>query len=208
MFNFRKEFRNALLLTALVLAPSAQQAWAGDLSAQQIIDGLKPARVTRTLSGAAQPAKANPAEIAIINRIRTRSLSSADRAQVAEIAKQKPAIDLEIYFDFNSAAVTPQAEPQLNKLGQALTSSDLTGSVMLLGGHTDAKGGDAYNQSLSQRRAETVKRFLVEHYHIPAENLMAAGYGKKDLKNAADALAPENRRVQIVNMARQDQAHN
>jgi outer membrane protein OmpA-like peptidoglycan-associated protein len=76
----------------------------------------------------------------------------------------------------------------------------------MLGGHTDAKGSDEYNQTLSERRAETVKRFLMEKYHLPAANLVSAGYGKKGLKNAADPYAAENRRVEIVNMADRKQA--
>jgi len=102
--------------------------------------------------------------------------------------------------------LTPQAEPQLNNLGQALTSSDLSGSIVLLGGHTDAKGSDPFNQRLSERRAETVKRFLMENYHIPAANLVCAGYGKQGMKNPADPLAAENRRVQISNVAERDEA--
>jgi outer membrane protein OmpA-like peptidoglycan-associated protein len=76
----------------------------------------------------------------------------------------------------------------------------------MLGGHTDAKGGDGYNQTLSERRAETVKRFLMDKYHIPAANLVSAGYGKKGLKNTADPFAAENRRVEIVNVAEHEQA--
>ena len=105
--------------------------------------------------------------MAFINRIRkTRSLSVADREQVASIAKTRPAVDLEINFDYNSASVSPQAEPQLHSLGKALTSAELAGSVFMLGGHTDAKGTDGYNLSLSERRAETVKKFLMENYKI------------------------------------------
>ena len=76
----------------------------------------------------------------------------------------------------------------------------------MLGRHTDAKGGDAYDQALSERRAETVKRFLMEGYHLPAANLVSAGYGKSGLKNAADPHAAENRRVEIVNMADREQS--
>ena len=76
----------------------------------------------------------------------------------------------------------------------------------MLGGHTDAKGGDPFNQRLSERRAETVKRFLVENYHIPAANLISAGYGKQGMKNPKDPFAAENRRVQISNLAERDEA--
>ena len=82
----------------------------------------------------------------------------------------------------------------------------MIGSVFMLGGHTDAKGGDNYNQMLSERRAETVKRFLIQNYHLPAANLVSAGYGKNGQKNPNDPFAAENRRVEIVNMAERDEA--
>ena len=78
---------------------------------------------------------------------------------------------------------------------------------MLLSGHADAYGGQEYNQGLSERRAEVVKRYLVENFNIPAENLSTAGFGKRVPKNKADPYAPENRRVQIANMASQKKAN-
>jgi len=96
----------------------------------------------------------------------------------------------------------------VHSLGKALTSEELAGSVIMLGGHTDGKGSDAYNHDLSERRAEAVKRFLIETYKIPAENLVAAGYGKEGYKNSADPFSPENRRVEVVNMAAKEQAAN
>lgn len=201
-------FSRKIALAFLAFGAMAAGASAAELSDQQIIEKLKQPRITRSLSGTTVEAPAmKPGDKALIDKIRkTRSLSAADRQQVAEIAKSRPAIDLEIYFDYNSAAVSPKAEPQLHSLGKALTSPDLAGSVMMLGGHTDAKGNDSYNQSLSERRAETVRKFLIETYKVPAENLVSAGYGESELKNKADPYAAENRRVQVVNMAKQEQA--
>ncbi len=197
-------FRSILLASALAWA-SAGAAIAGELSAQQILDGLK-APKTRSLSGTPRPALSAD-DLAAVKRIsRTRSLSSGDREQIAEIASKRPSIDLQINFDFNSAELSAKAEPQLNSLGQALTSPELAGAIIMLGGHTDAKGGDGYNQSLSERRAETVKRFLIERYRIPAENLVAAGYGETRLKDRAHPYAAANRRVEIINMAEKEQA--
>lgn len=204
----RKHFPKTLALAFLALGTLALPALARDLSDQQIIEKLKTPKLTRSLTGVATEAPALSAnDVAFINRIRkTRSLSTADREQVASIAKTRPAVDLEINFDYNSASVSPQAEPQLHSLGKALTSAELAGSVFMLGGHTDAKGTDGYNLSLSERRAETVKKFLMENYKISAESLVSAGYGETDLKNKADPAAAENRRVQIVNMAKQETA--
>jgi outer membrane protein OmpA-like peptidoglycan-associated protein len=197
-----------MVLALLALGTVSGASMARDLTDQQIVDKLKTPKITRSLSSTTTAAPAlNQNDVAFINRIRkTRSLSIADRQQVASMAKTRPAVDLEINFEYNSAAITPTAEPQLHSLGKALTSPELTGSIFLLGGHTDAKGSDGYNQSLSERRAETVKKFLMENYKIPTENLVSTGYGKSELKNKADPNAAENRRVQVVNMATQETA--
>lgn len=193
------------ILAGGFVGPAPQPAVAGELSSQQIIDGLKPR--TRSLS-ASTPAGLNDADAAFIRRVRsqTRSLSLGDRQQMAEIAAKRPKIDVEINFEFNSAELSPRAEPQLHSLGKALTSPELYGSVIMLGGHTDAKGPDDYNQQLSERRAETVKRFLVANYKVAPNLLVTSGYGKSGLKNSADPFAAENRRVEIVNVAENEQA--
>ena len=198
-------FAAAILAGGLAFAVPAL---AGDLSAQQITDGLKVTRTTRSLSPAARPTL-DSAQIGVINqaRGRTRSLSLEDRTQMAEIASKRPKVNLDITFEYDSATLTPKAEPQLDNLGRALTGPDLSGAVIMLGGHTDAKGGEAYNQQLSEKRAETVKRYLVARYKIAPDTLITAGYGKKDMKNAADPFAAENRRVEIVNMAQRDEAN-
>jgi outer membrane protein OmpA-like peptidoglycan-associated protein len=201
-----KTLTAALLTGGLLAAAVCRPAMAEDLSAQQILDGLK-VQKTRSLSLTAQPTMSAD-DRAFIDRVRgqSRSLSFEDREHLAAIAPSRPKVDLDINFDYNSAAVTPKTEPQLNNLGKALTSSELAGSVFMVGGHTDAKGSDGYNQTLSERRAETIRRFLIDNYRIPAANLVTAGYGKKGLKNSTDPFAAENRRVEIVNMAERQQA--
>ncbi|EAQ36014.1 OmpA/MotB [Nitrobacter sp. Nb-311A] len=202
---FSSKMLGLVLLAGAAAFGAKDQALAGELSARQIVDSLKAPR-TRSLSVEERPSLSAD-ELTNLTRIRrTRSLSSGDRAQMAEIAGKRPGVDLQIYFDFDSAELSAKAEPQLNNLGQALTSPELAGSVIMLGGHTDAKGSDRYNQSLSERRAETIKRFLIERYKISPENLVAVGYGESRLKNKADPDAAENRRVEIVNAAAKEQA--
>jgi outer membrane protein OmpA-like peptidoglycan-associated protein len=175
-------------------------AFAGDEpSESQILNALK-GRVSRS------PAPADAARSAdeqrFINALRgrpIRSITAEDRLKVATIVKDRPNIDLEINFEYNSAAMRPKAMPVAVNLGRALMRSELKDVVFLVAGHTDAKGGDDYNQQLSERRAETVRSFLVEKFRIPAANLVAVGFGKEQLKNTADPLAEENRRVQIIN---------
>src|SRR5438477_5264031 len=141
----RRKFSRTFALAFLAIGALSQAASAENLSARQIVDGLKTPRTRSLGAPGAQPAPLSARDTAFLERVRkTRSLSSADRDQIATIAKERPSVDVEVYFDYNSAALTPQAEPQLNSLGKALTSQDLAGSVVMLGGHTDAKGGDEY----------------------------------------------------------------
>lgn len=208
--SLSKTLAAAFLAGGMALTFAHRPAQAEDLSAQQIVDGLKVTR-TRSLTmseKSSEKPSMSADDLAFVRRVRgqSRSLSADDREQMAAIAPKRPKIDLEINFEYNSASLSPKSEPQLNNLGRALTSAEMAGSVMMLGGHTDAKGGEQYNQQLSERRAETVKRFLVEKYHIPAANLVTAGYGKKGLKNEADPFDAANRRVEIVNMAEREQA--
>jgi outer membrane protein OmpA-like peptidoglycan-associated protein len=183
---------------ALAIAPGS--AMADEQAVQKMIDDLKVSK-SRGIGDSGAPSL-SPGEHAFVKRMQgqSRSLSPENRDQMAGIVSKSKSVDLNVNFEFNSASLTPSVEPQLNDLGKVLTSPELAGSVIMLGGHTDAKGSDPYNQGLSERRAETVKRFLIEKYHIPAARLLSAGYGKRDLKNTADPFAAENRRVQIANV--------
>ena len=116
------------------------------------------------------------------------------------IVKDKPKIDLEINFDYNSADISAKSLPSVQALGRALTNADLKGSTFVVAGHTDAAGGEAYNQDLSERRADAIKRYLVDKYGINGTDLVTVGYGKSKLKDPSQPMAEVNRRVQVVNM--------
>jgi outer membrane protein OmpA-like peptidoglycan-associated protein len=184
------------------------QAQAGDdnVTEDQIVRALSPPKkpLTRSLSlGPQTSPAASETEGKFVQSVRgrtTRSLSTAEREEIATIAKDKPNIDLEITFDYNSADISGKSMPSVQALGRALTSADLKGSTFIVAGHTDAAGGDAYNQDLSERRADSVKRYLMQNYSIAAADLVTVGYGKSKLKDPSQPLAEVNRRVQVVNM--------
>jgi len=131
---------------------------------------------------------------------KTRSLSLGERQEIAEIAATKPKIDLEIRFDYNSADISKESTPAVQELGKALSNASLKGSTFVVAGHTDAVGGEDYNQGLSERRADTIKRYLTEKYGINGSDLVTVGYGKSKPKDANAPMDPANRRVQVVNM--------
>ena len=196
----------AITLSA-ALSLSAGLALAGDdtVTADQILSALKPAPVTRGLSvGTPQvdpSVKAREASfLATVRNRKTRSLSLGEREQIAEIADAKPKIDLEIQFDYNSADISKASMAAVQELGKALSNPSLKGSTFVVAGHTDAAGGEAYNQDLSERRADSIKKYLVDKYGIVGTDLVTVGYGKSKLKDPANPLSEVNRRVQVVNM--------
>ena len=69
--------------------------------------------------------------------------------------------------------------PAAQELGKALSQMpSLKGSTFVVAGHTDAVGSEPYNQELSERRADTIKRFLTEKYGIDGADLVTVGYGE------------------------------
>ncbi|MTW16912.1 OmpA family protein [Rhodoplanes serenus] len=189
----------ASVLVAGALVATAPSAFAQQRPTESdILNALKPAPKTRGLT--TTPKQMEDQKFLQTIRGKTRALTLDERTKVADIAKDKQKIDLEIYFDYNSAEIVQRAVPDLMELGKALSNPDLRGSTFLLGGHTDAKGGEEYNQKLSERRATAVKRFLLDRFQLPEESLVTAGYGKEQLKKPEQPFAAENRRVQIVNL--------
>ena len=67
-----------------------------------------------------------------------------------------------------------------------------------LEGHTSAEGDAAFNQKLSEARAQAAVDFMVEHEGIDASRLEAVGKGSSELKNTEDPMAPENRRTEFI----------
>eukprot|EP01035_Chromulina_nebulosa_P033233 gene33234-44490_t len=159
---------STIALLAAALAGTAGLAYAADdVTSDQILRALAPKKpLTRGLSMAAPTEPAvNAAEGKFVDTLRnrnTRSLSSGEREQIAVLAQSKPNIDLEITFEYNSAEISAKAQPAVQALGKALSSDELKGSTFIVAGHTDAVGGEAYNQDLSERRPDALKRALTE----------------------------------------------
>jgi outer membrane protein OmpA-like peptidoglycan-associated protein len=175
-----------------------------NVSADQILDALQPKPLTRSLSVAPQADPSIKAkEISFVDSLRnrkTRSLSLGEREEIAEIASTKPRIDLDIQFDYNSAEIRKTSLSSVQELGKALSNPSLKGSTFVVAGHTDAIGSEAYNQDLSERRADTIKRYLSEEYGINGTDLVTVGYGKSKPKDPNAPMDPINRRVQVVNL--------
>ena len=141
-------------------------------------------------------------DVPVTRGLRIDLKSKETREKLDEIVekKQLPSIDIEINFDFDSDRIRPSSIPDVNALGQALSSPGLSDARIVLNGHTDAKGSDNYNQDLSERRAASVRSYLIGTFGIAADRLIAIGYGEERLKNPGDPDAAENRRVEVINL--------
>ena len=105
---------------------------------------------------------------------------------------------LNITFPTNSDVITAQYQPEVQKVADFLTKhADVT---VVIEGHTDSQGAEAYNQKLSQRRADSVRSSLINKYGIAGDRIESVGYGEAKpiaSNDTADGRA-KNRRVVAV----------
>jgi outer membrane protein OmpA-like peptidoglycan-associated protein len=143
-----------------------------------------------------------PTREEIIESLRAKTLTRCPRFDPTAGCGVAPAESIdEIRFGRGSAALGATAISHLATLGPRLAKSDAKAVPLLVVGHADARGSDDYNQRLSERRAAAVKRFLVARFKLSENSVMASGRGRMQPKNAADPLAGENRRVEIMRAA-------
>lgn len=104
----------------------------------------------------------------------------------------------EVLFDFDKSDIRPDAAQSLAYLATLIRAHPQ--SRVRLEGHTDSVGKDAYNQALSERRAQSVARWLVEHEHLDGTKFVAKGFGKSKpiASNDTDAGRQKNRRLEAV----------
>jgi outer membrane protein OmpA-like peptidoglycan-associated protein len=103
----------------------------------------------------------------------------------------------DVLFDFDKADIRPDAEAVLQQVVRSLDKR-FAGKDLQVDGHTDSQGSDAYNDRLSIRRAESVKRWLADH-GIAAGRISTHGYGEREpvASNASSDGRQRNRRVVI-----------
>ena len=108
-----------------------------------------------------------------------------------------------VNFAFDSSNLTPAAKDNLDKLAQIL-KNNLDTNINIYG-HTDSKGTDAYNLSLSERRAAAVRSYLISQ-GVSSTRMLTMGIGEKEpvASNDTEAGRAENRRVEFAITANED----
>jgi outer membrane protein OmpA-like peptidoglycan-associated protein len=114
---------------------------------------------------------------------------------VEEVVVAEPAeavrVELDVKFDFDKAQVKPESYGDIKNLADFMTQYPQTTTVVE--GHTDSVGSDAYNQTLSERRASAVRDVLVNQYGVGGDRVNAAGYG--ETRPVADNASADGRTV-------------
>ncbi len=102
-----------------------------------------------------------------------------------------------VHFAFDSATLTSEAKSILDGAAQAIKAR--SGTSFTVEGHTDSNGPEAYNQSLSERRANSVKDYLTSK-GVASSSLRAVGKGESSPVSSNDTRAgrAENRRVDVL----------
>jgi outer membrane protein OmpA-like peptidoglycan-associated protein len=107
--------------------------------------------------------------------------------------------DRTVNFAFNSADLSAEARKELDVVAETLNRPNVSSLEIVVSGHTDGVGSPEYNLSLSQRRAEAARQYLITQHGIDANRLVAKGYGKAQLLLPTDPNSELNRRVQFLN---------
>jgi outer membrane protein OmpA-like peptidoglycan-associated protein len=105
-------------------------------------------------------------------------------------------VSMGIKFGYNTAELTEDAKTQLQPVGEAFQK--LSHLSFVLEGHTDAIGSQAYNKTLSEARAASVKDFLVSNFKVQADRIEIVGKGKEGLLDPNNPTSDVNRRVRII----------
>jgi outer membrane protein OmpA-like peptidoglycan-associated protein len=142
--------------------------------------------------------------------LRTRSIRQAPAAapgitaQVAAVEQASPpatlAFAMRVQFEFDSFNLTPAARQVLDRIAAVLKDDLMAQTVVMIEGHTDAHGPEAYNLTLSQLRARAVRAYLIQDHGVEPERLPFAGYGKTRPFDARDPFNGINRRVEFHNL--------
>ena len=93
----------------------------------------------------------------------------------AIIEKGRATIDIK--FDFDKSVVKPKYHNELQQFADVLKNHPELN--LIIEGHTDSVGKDAYNQKLSQRRADAIRKYMIEKCGVDANRLTSKGYGEE-----------------------------
>ncbi|MDY0000443.1 MAG: OmpA family protein [Polyangia bacterium] len=119
-----------------------------------------------------------------------------DKKLLVRVTKTKIELTQKVYFDYNKAVIQSRSYQLLRDVATVL--KDRPSMKVRIEGHTDSRGGRAYNKRLSQRRAASVRQFLIGEGVSP-DRMESVGYGmeREIASNKTEAGREKNRRVEF-----------
>lgn len=130
-----------------------------------------------------------------------RPAAAAPKAYAPKAAAQKVTLATDVLFDLGKTALRPEGKAMLDKLAADLKNIKLEAIVVV--GHTDRLGKDAYNQKLSERRASAVKNYLVSK-GIDASRIYSEGKGEKQPVTGNKCGTSEKKTQQLIDCLQPD----
>lgn len=195
-------FAGSLSLSGCASLSNTEKGAAGGAAGGAVIGGVIGNATGSTAKGAIIGAVLGGAAGAIIgNQMDKQAADLEDDLEGAEIERVGEGIqitfDSGILFDFDSADLRAEARENLNTLAQSL--KDYPQTDVLIVGHTDSKGAEAYNQGLSERRAGSAAYYLTSK-GIAGFRMTTLGKGESEpvADNGTEAGRQQNRRVEIA----------
>jgi outer membrane protein OmpA-like peptidoglycan-associated protein len=166
-------------------APALAEALRRELAARDP-GAVQVAMIEQTIEGRSGASQYRSADIVDYFTTRTRSI-------------RRPRLDFQIHFQTASADLDATARANLDVAAEALSNERLAGMKFVLGGHTDDVGDASYNMNLSEERAESARRYLIEKGIDPSRLDVQAFGETKPLEEGTDPHARSmNRRVDFT----------
>lgn len=175
--NFRTLVASVLIASAALPAIAAAQQMPSAMRIEKMLDEEPDLRIKRN-----------------------RKVTIPELKRRPDLRRAAPSIDIQaINFAYDSAAIPASQYQKVRTIAFAIDSllDRRPGAVVLIEGHTDAKGSRAYNQGLSEARAWSLKRMLVREFGLPGRALETVGYGEDYLLVPTQREEWRNRRVTL-----------
>lgn len=172
-----------------------------------VVGGMIGNTKDETAKGAVLGAAIGGATGAIIGDYMDRQAKDLEKIEGAEVERVGEGIvvtfDGGILFGYDSAELTQQAQAQLREMAEVMREYEKTD--IRIDGHTDSQGAAEYNQKLSERRAASVKNFLVGS-GLDDSRMVTYGFGEERpvADNSTAAGRAENRRVEVAIVANEE----
>jgi len=193
----RTKFRVFLPIIGLIIIILAAGCGASKTYVDQAVSEEQ-ARTNAELSRVSQEVAANKAEMGKLQSLTKQLEQKTDMAinQAKGFEDYQVVATYEIFFDFNSAELTMQAQAKLDEAGDRMITNK--SAVMEIAGYCDPSGSATYNIELGNRRAAAAKYYIVDNFGVNLYRLFTVSYGENKAVASTDGQANYSKQRKVV----------